>query len=120
MRGAIPLLPQYAFMVRCSVKKKHRDNFTFYLISLKVTLYFKNMKSYISTASLIIEISEQSLCLLLHMTLTKHFYPKAILMLTISVKTTLGGSLVTTAWHVLRLRMEERPPDMEGSCEYIE
>jgi hypothetical protein len=26
---------------------------------------------------------------------------------------------VTTAWHVLRLRMEERPPDMEGSCEYI-
>jgi hypothetical protein len=29
-------------------------------------------------------------------------------------------SLVTTAWRVLRLRMEERPPDMEGSCEYIE
>jgi hypothetical protein len=27
---------------------------------------------------------------------------------------------VTTAWRVLRLRMEERPPDMEGSCEYIE
>jgi hypothetical protein len=27
---------------------------------------------------------------------------------------------VTTAWHVLRLRMEERPLDMEGSCEYIE
>ena len=27
---------------------------------------------------------------------------------------------VTTAWSVLRLRMEEQPPDMEGSCEYIE
>jgi hypothetical protein len=27
---------------------------------------------------------------------------------------------VTTARHILRLRMEERPPDMEGSCEYIE
>jgi hypothetical protein len=25
---------------------------------------------------------------------------------------------VTTAWRVLGLRMEERPPDMEGSCEY--
>jgi hypothetical protein len=31
-----------------------------------------------------------------------------------------GGSFVTTAWHNLRLRMEERPPDEEGSCEYIE
>ena len=27
---------------------------------------------------------------------------------------------VTTAWRVLRLRMEERPPDMEGSCKCIE
>ena len=27
---------------------------------------------------------------------------------------------VTTTWRVLRLRTEERPPDMEGSCEYIE
>ena len=27
---------------------------------------------------------------------------------------------VTTALRVLRLRMEERPVDMEGSCEYIE
>jgi hypothetical protein len=27
---------------------------------------------------------------------------------------------VTTAWRVLGLRMKERPPDMEGSCEYIE
>jgi hypothetical protein len=25
---------------------------------------------------------------------------------------------VTTAWRVLGLRMEERPPNMEGSCEY--
>jgi hypothetical protein len=27
---------------------------------------------------------------------------------------------VPTAWRVLGLRMEERPPAMEGSCEYIE
>jgi hypothetical protein len=27
---------------------------------------------------------------------------------------------VTTAWRVLGLRMEERPPGLEGSCEYIE
>jgi hypothetical protein len=27
---------------------------------------------------------------------------------------------VTAAWPVLRLRMEERPPVMQGSCEYIE
>jgi hypothetical protein len=27
---------------------------------------------------------------------------------------------VTTAWRVLGLRMEEQPPAMEGSCEYIE
>jgi hypothetical protein len=31
MRGAIPPLSQYAFMAWCSVKKKLRDNFTFYL-----------------------------------------------------------------------------------------
>jgi len=28
MRGTILPLPQYAFMAWCSVKKKHRDNFT--------------------------------------------------------------------------------------------
>ena len=27
---------------------------------------------------------------------------------------------VVTAWRILRLLLEERPPDMEGSCEYIE
>jgi hypothetical protein len=27
---------------------------------------------------------------------------------------------VTTAWHILRLQIEEWPPDMEGSCKYIE
>jgi hypothetical protein len=32
----------------------------------------------------------------------------------------LGGIPVSTAWRVLGLRMEERPPDMEVSCEYIE
>jgi len=26
---------------------------------------------------------------------------------------------VVTAWHVFRLRLEERPPNMEISCEYI-
>jgi hypothetical protein len=29
MSGAIPPLPQNALMAWCSVKKKHRDNFTF-------------------------------------------------------------------------------------------
>jgi hypothetical protein len=29
MLGAIPPLPQYAFMAWYSVKKEHRDNFTF-------------------------------------------------------------------------------------------
>ena len=31
---------------------------------------------------------------------------------------TLKSVAVTTAWRVLRLQMEERPPNMEGSCEY--
>jgi hypothetical protein len=30
IRGAIPPFLQYAFMAWCSVKRKHRDNFTFY------------------------------------------------------------------------------------------
>jgi hypothetical protein len=37
-----------------------------------------------------------------------------------SVKTRVKWVPVTTAWGVLRLRMEERPPVMEGSCEYME
>jgi hypothetical protein len=32
----------------------------------------------------------------------------------------LSGSLVTTAWRVLRLWMEGRLPGTEGSCEYTE
>jgi hypothetical protein len=32
----------------------------------------------------------------------------------------LCGSLVTTVWRVLRLRMEGSLPGTEGSCEYIE
>jgi hypothetical protein len=36
------------------------------------------------------------------------------------LKSMLGGSLVTTAWRVLRLRMEESPPVTEGSSECIE
>jgi hypothetical protein len=31
MSGAIPPLSQYAFMALCSVKKQHKDKFTFYL-----------------------------------------------------------------------------------------
>jgi hypothetical protein len=34
MRGAIPPLPQYAFMAWCLVK--HRDNFTFTLMAVAV------------------------------------------------------------------------------------
>jgi hypothetical protein len=33
MRGAIPPLSQYAFMAWCSVKTKHRVNFTFTFFS---------------------------------------------------------------------------------------
>jgi len=32
----------------------------------------------------------------------------------------LGVFLVTTAWSVVRLWMEESPPDTDGICEYIE
>jgi hypothetical protein len=37
-----------------------------------------------------------------------------------SVVSRLGGSLVTMAWRVLRLRIEGSPPVTEGSCEYIQ
>jgi hypothetical protein len=32
----------------------------------------------------------------------------------------LGGYLVTTAWRVLRLRMEGSPPGKEGSCKHTD
>jgi hypothetical protein len=38
MRGAVPPLPQYAFMAWCLAK--HRDSFTFYL-SKEISKYFK-------------------------------------------------------------------------------
>jgi hypothetical protein len=40
MRGAIPPLPQYAFMAWCLVK--HRDNFTFtfYLVLVKFVILY--------------------------------------------------------------------------------
>jgi hypothetical protein len=43
MHEAIPPLPQYAFMAWCSVKKDHRDNFTFYISrkSKTVEIYVK-------------------------------------------------------------------------------
>jgi hypothetical protein len=31
-----------------------------------------------------------------------------------------GALIGPIAWRILVLRMEERPPDMEVSCEYIE
>jgi hypothetical protein len=37
-----------------------------------------------------------------------------------TINTMLGGVSVTTAWRVLGLRMEEQPPAMEVSCDYIE
>jgi hypothetical protein len=37
MNGAIPPLPQYAFMAWCS---EHRDNFTFYLYFTFQMLWF--------------------------------------------------------------------------------
>jgi hypothetical protein len=42
MCGAIPLLPQYAFMAWCFVK--HRDNFTFYLY-VKEKVYLKRLEA---------------------------------------------------------------------------
>jgi hypothetical protein len=33
MSGAIPPLPQYAFMAWCLVKKKHRATFTLHVVS---------------------------------------------------------------------------------------
>jgi hypothetical protein len=39
---------------------------------------------------------------------------------TAQFKPMLGESLLTTAWCVLGLQMEGRPPVIEGSCEYIE
>jgi hypothetical protein len=42
------------------------------------------------------------------------------IILTVQVKTMLGGVPVPTAWWVLELWMEERPPAVEVSCEYSE
>jgi hypothetical protein len=47
--------------------------------------------------------------------------PRGITIEQVGVVVTLSTCVpVTTAWRVLGLRMEERPPVMEGSCEYIE
>jgi hypothetical protein len=46
-----------------------------------------------------------------------YYYYYYYLLLVLSM---LGGSLFSTAWRVLRLGMEGRPTDMEGSCEYID
>jgi hypothetical protein len=51
---------------------------------------------------------------------SKKIYLKCDLNFLCPSKTMLGGSLVTTAWRVLRLRMEGSPPGTEGSCEHIE
>jgi hypothetical protein len=44
MRGAIPILPQYAFMAWCSVKKKYRGNFNFTFTFNIVTYYYFNFQ----------------------------------------------------------------------------
>jgi hypothetical protein len=50
-----------------------------------------------------------------------YFSSTQIVIVTVIVNySMLGGIPVPTAWRVLGLRMEERPPDMEVSCEYIE
>jgi len=46
MRGAIPPLPQYAFMAWCSVKKDHRDNFNFTFKVSILRLQFIFMEHY--------------------------------------------------------------------------
>jgi hypothetical protein len=38
MLGAIPSLPQYAFMAWCSVKRTHRYNFTFTHVTSNMTV----------------------------------------------------------------------------------
>jgi hypothetical protein len=43
-----------------------------------------------------------------------------IIIIIIIIVAMLGGIPVPTAWLVLGLGMEERPPDMKVSCEYIE
>jgi hypothetical protein len=48
---AIPPLPQYATMVCCSIKKKHRENFTFTLLAIlahTVALGLTSLKRLIS------------------------------------------------------------------------
>jgi hypothetical protein len=45
MSGTILPLPQYAFMAWCSVKKKHRDNFTFTLTVDNRQFWTKKSKS---------------------------------------------------------------------------
>jgi hypothetical protein len=52
MRGAIPPLPQYAFMVWCSVKEKGRDNFNFTLIILEPG-YYGEAPHYAGSSSLL-------------------------------------------------------------------
>jgi len=42
MRGAIPPLPQYAFMAECLVK--HRNNFTFYFFTIIKYNYCDQMR----------------------------------------------------------------------------
>jgi hypothetical protein len=60
-----------------------------------------------------------------HVTVTHCQAARAAFSVIINLSTPRGACRVKwvpviTAWRVLRLRMEERPPVMEGSCEYIE
>jgi hypothetical protein len=51
---------------------------------------------------------------------TKKNYTKRFQNLEFEFESMFGGSLVTIAWHILRLWMEGSPPVTEDSCEYIE
>jgi hypothetical protein len=51
---------------------------------------------------------------------THDWYPCELFGTRMAQRAMLGGVPVPTARRVLGLRMEERPPEMEGSSEYIE
>jgi hypothetical protein len=113
MRGAIPPLLQHAFTAWCSVKAQRQP---YLYLSL---LHNKSLSSIIP-------------CLFRAFVFICIKYPPEQISKFISTNTCptyigtigptsmLGGSLVTTAWRVVTLRMEGSPPGTEGSCEYIE
>jgi len=63
------------------------------------------------------EFALEFFCCLQSQNVSTHFFLPAEISTVILYSVTSGT--VTTAWRVLRLRMEKRPPDTEGSCQYI-